>query len=56
MMPPRAGAARAEQLALVSRLAHERGTDPRIGEIERAGADPDALITATRLQRLDLPD
>jgi len=33
MMPAKAGAARAEQLAVVSRLAHERATDPRIEEL-----------------------
>ncbi len=33
MMPPRAGAFRAEELALVSALEHERLTDPRIGEL-----------------------
>ena len=33
MMPTRAGGTRAEQLSLISRLAHERGTDPRIEDL-----------------------
>jgi carboxypeptidase Taq len=33
MMPAATGAARAEQLALISRLAHERATDPRIDDL-----------------------
>ncbi|HKQ62372.1 MAG TPA: carboxypeptidase M32 [Candidatus Polarisedimenticolaceae bacterium] len=40
MMPARAAAFRADELALVARLAHERATDPRIGELlERCAAD-----------------
>ena len=33
MMPPKAGGFRAEELALITRLAHERSTDPRIEEL-----------------------
>jgi len=33
MMPPRAGGVRAEELALISKLAHERATAPRTGEL-----------------------
>jgi carboxypeptidase Taq len=33
MMPPKAGATRAEELALISKLAHERAIEPRIGEL-----------------------
>lgn len=33
MMPPKAAAYRAEQLSTISTLAHQRGTDPRIGEL-----------------------
>ena len=40
MMPVRAAAFRAEQLSLVARLAHERATDPRLGELlDRCDAD-----------------
>ncbi|HXV76408.1 MAG TPA: hypothetical protein VD788_08810, partial [Candidatus Polarisedimenticolaceae bacterium] len=40
MMPERAGASRAEELALLARLAHERATDDRVGEwIERCRED-----------------
>jgi len=61
MMPERGGALRAEQLSTIGRLAHERFTDDRIGELlsslegeeERLrAADPDsddaALIRVTR--------
>ncbi len=41
MMPPRAGAYRAEQIAIVTRVAHERAADPRIGELlDVCEADP----------------
>ncbi len=33
MMPPRAVGARAEAMALASRLAHEQATDPRLGDL-----------------------
>ncbi len=33
MMPPRAAAARADELSLLSRLAHERATAPELGEL-----------------------
>ncbi len=33
LMPPRAAAFRAQQLSTMSKLAHERRTDPRIGEL-----------------------
>lgn len=33
MMPPKAGPFRAEELSAISALAHERATDPRIGEL-----------------------
>ena len=41
MMPRKAAEARAEELALVGKLAHERATDPRIGELlEACEANP----------------
>jgi carboxypeptidase Taq len=44
MMPPEAAGLRAEQLAMLSRLAHERLTDPRIGELlEACESDEDLL-------------
>ena len=40
MMPPKAAPLRAEQLAWISKTAHERLTDPRIGEIlDEVGSD-----------------
>ena len=40
--PPKASAARGEQLALLGRLAHERVVDPRVGEwLEALAASPD---------------
>src|SRR5581483_10435400 len=33
MMPPRGAASRAEQLATVGRIAHEKFTDPEIGRL-----------------------
>jgi carboxypeptidase Taq len=33
MMPPKAGSFRAEELSLVSRLLHDRRTDPALGEL-----------------------
>jgi len=40
MMPRKGADARAEQLALMARLAHDRATAPRIGELlERCEAD-----------------
>jgi len=42
VMPPKAADFRAEELALLARLAHERATDPRIGELlARCDADTD---------------
>jgi carboxypeptidase Taq len=42
MMPRKAVAARAEELALIGKLAHRRATDPRIGELlEACAADAD---------------
>lgn len=32
-MPPKAGAYRADQLAMMSKMAHERATDPALGEL-----------------------
>lgn len=41
LMPPRGGALRAEQIASVSALVHERRTDPRLGEwIAQSEDDP----------------
>lgn len=41
MMPPRGGALRAEQLALLAGLVHARRTDPRLDEwLARAADDP----------------
>ncbi|MCB9838384.1 MAG: carboxypeptidase M32 [Phycisphaeraceae bacterium] len=50
-MPPKGGAFRGEQASLIARLAHERLTDPRVGELLGAcEADPelnaDAAIKA----------
>jgi carboxypeptidase Taq len=39
-MPAGAGERRAEQMALLARLSHERGTDPRIAEWIAASDDP----------------
>ena len=44
MMPRKAVAARAEELALIGKLAHRRATDPRIGELlEACAADADLI-------------
>ena len=58
-MPAGGVEGRSEQLALVAGLLHERGTDPRIGELlERAGglsllADPEspAAVNVRELRR-----
>lgn len=48
MMPPRGVTARADSLSLVTRLAHQRATDPRIGELlAKCEADGD-LTTDSR--------
>lgn len=48
-MPPRAGDVRAEQLALLARLQHERATDPRIGQwLAACAADPRLLADPDR--------
>jgi carboxypeptidase Taq len=56
-MPPGGGDLRAQQQALLAKLAHERSTDPRVGEwlaaCETSGFDPDeaearALVRALR--------
>lgn len=44
MMPRKAGGARGEQVALLSRMAHEKFTSPRIGELlAEIAASPDPL-------------
>jgi carboxypeptidase Taq len=53
MMPPRAGAFRAEELALVSRLAHERFTHPRVGEL-LAACESDAGLLADSAESANL--
>lgn len=53
MMPPRAARMRAEELALVSRLAHERATDPAIGELLERCENDDSL-TADPLEAANL--
>ena len=45
MMPPRAAGFRAEELALVSKLAHERHVHPRVGELVQA-CESDAALMA----------
>jgi carboxypeptidase Taq len=47
-MPPAGLAARAEQLALVATLAHQRRTDPRLGDLLAAleGRSEDPLVAA----------
>ena len=45
MMPPRAGEFRAEALATVGRLAHERATDPRMGELLQACETDRGLVS-----------
>jgi carboxypeptidase Taq len=53
MMPPRAGPLRAEQLALLAGLVHERATDPGLGElIERC--EGDAALQADEAARASL--
>ncbi|HUL58757.1 MAG TPA: carboxypeptidase M32, partial [Anaeromyxobacteraceae bacterium] len=55
-MPARGGAARAEQLAALQGVLHERLTDPRLGDaIEAAAAEPrsDAERAALRALRFD---
>lgn len=42
-LPPSGGEFRAEQLALLAGMAHERTTSPRIGELLEALSDPEAL-------------
>src|SRR5947209_1865055 len=43
-MPPGGVEQRSQQLALLARLAHERGTDPRIGEL-LAACESDSELT-----------
>jgi carboxypeptidase Taq len=57
-MPPKAGPFRAEEMALLARLVHERVTDPRVGEwlaaCEADGdvlADPDAAANLREIRR-----
>lgn len=57
-MPPAAGDRRAEQLAELARLQHERATDPRVGEWlaqceadPRAHGDPDQLANVREWRR-----
>ena len=55
LMPPKAAALRAEQLAWISKTGHERLTDPRIGELlsELEGRDgmDDVKAANVRLAR-----
>ncbi len=53
MMPARAGGFRAEELAAISELTHERATDPRIGEL-LAECEADAALTADPLVTANL--
>jgi carboxypeptidase Taq len=53
MMPAAAAPARAEELALLGRLAHERLTDPRIGEL-LAACEADRKLTADGLAGANL--
>ena len=47
VMPPAAAGMRAEQMALLAGLAHERATDPRLGDLlARAESDPAVLEDA----------
>ena len=49
MMPAGAGASRAEQLALISRLAHEQVTDPRIEDLLTRCEDDRELLEDPRV-------
>ena len=55
MMPPSAAPLRAEQLAWISKTAHERLTDPKIGdllgEIEHSSELDDVQLANIRLAR-----
>ncbi len=53
MMPRKAVAFRAEEVALVSRLAHERATDPRVGELI-AECETDATLCEDPLESANL--
>ena len=53
MMPAKAAAFRAEELAEISRLAHQRHTDPRIGELLEA-CEADAALTSDPLESANL--
>jgi carboxypeptidase Taq len=50
MMPAKAASFRAEELAMLSRLAHQRATDPRIGELLAACEADDSLRTSPAAQ------
>src|SRR5262245_20167227 len=54
-MPRNGSAHRAEQLALLARLGHERVTDPKIGEllgqVEGEQLDPDAAANVREIRR-----
>jgi carboxypeptidase Taq len=53
MMPRKGVEARAEKMALIGKLAHERATDPRIGELlEACDADPDLRADALEAANL----
>ena len=48
-MPPRAAGFRAEEAALVSKLAHERQVDPRVGELI-AECEADGALMADEVE------
>lgn len=53
MMPPKAAPLRAEELALVARLAHERATNPRIDEL-LTRCEADSALVADPLEAANL--
>ena len=53
MMPPKAADFRAEELSLIAKLAHERFTDPAVGEWI-AACESDADLTADEVRDADI--
>ncbi|MGB0496900.1 MAG: carboxypeptidase M32 [Rubricella sp.] len=55
MMPERGGAQRAEQMAVIEALAHDKWTDPRLGEliarIDRASLTPEARVNVAEAEK-----
>lgn len=53
MMPEKAGTYRAEELAMISKLAHQRATDPRIGDL-LAACEADGALRANSAAQANL--